>query len=231
MADEIRTTRTDEDAGPVAPVLHDRTDMAERTVPETVQAEAERNVEQGDSDGSDRARANIEATRARMSETIDEIEDVLLRKKAQIQNRLDVTAPVRRNPWPSMGIALGAGLVLGLLTGGDDEEELDAAMTHRSHAVDDAAWSRRVEVLEERTRRLLAIARTQQEEIRRLRGKKKLRRKESLGKRVKHRIEDGYDDLAENAQAVRSRLGSASESVSESIASFIVDAFRELRRR
>lgn len=79
--------------------------------------------EQAGEPSSAATRAEIEMTRARMSETIDEIEDALLRKKESIQNRMDVTAPVRDNPVPAAAAALGAGLLLGLITGGPDEEE------------------------------------------------------------------------------------------------------------
>lgn len=69
------------------------------------------------------ARAQIAHTRARMSGTIDEIEDALLRRKEKIQHRLDPFSAVRSKPLQSAGIVFGAGLVLGLLTGGDDDED------------------------------------------------------------------------------------------------------------
>jgi ElaB/YqjD/DUF883 family membrane-anchored ribosome-binding protein len=69
------------------------------------------------------ARAQIAHTRARMSGTIDEIEDVLLRRKEKIQNKLDPFSAVRDRPLQSAGIVFGAGLVLGLLTGGDDDDD------------------------------------------------------------------------------------------------------------
>jgi ElaB/YqjD/DUF883 family membrane-anchored ribosome-binding protein len=71
------------------------------------------------------ARAEIAMTRARMSETIDEIEDALLRRKEKIQDRLDVFSPVRERPFQAAGAVFGVGLVLGLLTGGDDDDEDD----------------------------------------------------------------------------------------------------------
>ncbi len=69
------------------------------------------------------ARAQIAHTRARMSGTIDEIEDVLLRRKEKIQHRLDPFSAVRDRPLQSAGIVFGAGLVLGLLSGGDDDDD------------------------------------------------------------------------------------------------------------
>lgn len=105
-------------------------------------------------------REEIERTRARMSETIDDIEDVLLRKKARLQDRLDVLAPVRERPLPSAAAALGAGLLLGLLTGGEDDELPD-----RPDSLD---AEERAEKWEGRARRLMRIARDQEEEIERL---------------------------------------------------------------
>jgi ElaB/YqjD/DUF883 family membrane-anchored ribosome-binding protein len=101
---------------------------------------------------SDAAREEIERTRTRMSETIDEIEDVLLRKKAEIRTRLDVVARLREKPLLVVGVALGAGVLLGLITGGRDRS-------------DDHANSGRADIWEARARRLLAIARSQEEEI------------------------------------------------------------------
>lgn len=110
------------------------------------------------------ARAQIEATRARMSETIDDIEEVLLRKKEQIQDRLDFLSPVRERPVQVLGAVFGAGLLLGLLTGGDDEEN---EVEIRSDA---GGWGR-ADDLEERTRRLMRIAREQEAELEVLRAR------------------------------------------------------------
>jgi ElaB/YqjD/DUF883 family membrane-anchored ribosome-binding protein len=74
-------------------------------------------------DDPEAARAQIAHTRARMSGTIDEIEDVLLRRKEKIQHKLDPFSAVRKRPLQSAGIVFGAGLVLGLLTGGDDDDD------------------------------------------------------------------------------------------------------------
>jgi hypothetical protein len=78
-------------------------------------------------DDPDAVRGEIERTRARMSQTIDQLEGVLLRKKEEISDRLDVTAPVRQNPWAFAGGVFGAGLLLGFATGGGkDHAEADA---------------------------------------------------------------------------------------------------------
>lgn len=106
-------------------------------------------------EGPDAMRAEIEHTRARMSATIDEIEEVIVQKKHKLEAALDVMAKIREQPLKASGIVFGVGLLLGFLTGGGskvDEEELEEAAERT------AMW-------EERARRLLAIARTQEEEI------------------------------------------------------------------
>jgi ElaB/YqjD/DUF883 family membrane-anchored ribosome-binding protein len=108
-------------------------------------------------------RDDIEMTRQRMSGTLDEIENIILRKKekleeakAQIQRKLDVGARIREKPLTAAGAVLGAGLLLGLLTGGPSRKSVRAAR-RRS-----AKW-------EKRARRLLEIARSQEQEIEDLR--------------------------------------------------------------
>jgi ElaB/YqjD/DUF883 family membrane-anchored ribosome-binding protein len=120
-------------------------------------------------DDPEAARAEIQMTRSRMSETIDEIEDVLLRKKERIQDRLDVFAPVRQRPLPSVGIALGAGVLLGLLTGGDDEDEWESHGRDRYRS-ELRELEERAETWEHRARRLLRIAREQEQEIEHMAG-------------------------------------------------------------
>ncbi|HYH81639.1 MAG TPA: DUF3618 domain-containing protein [Longimicrobium sp.] len=80
------------------------------------------------SDDPDAVRDEIERTRARMSRTIDQLDRALVRKKEEVQEKLDVTAPIRQSPWTYAGGVFGAGLVLGLLTGGksrDDDDDPD----------------------------------------------------------------------------------------------------------
>lgn len=112
----------------------------------------------GPADSPDAVRAEIETTRARMSATIDEIEDVLLEKKAVWQERLDVGAKIRENPIRAVGIVFGAGLALGFLTGGRSKGEKQAARAEK-----------RASMWEERARRLLEIAQEQEDEIEDLR--------------------------------------------------------------
>jgi hypothetical protein len=100
------------------------------------------------------ARAEIERTRARMSETIDEIEGVLLQKKEQIQDQLDVRARIRAKPLHAAGIVLGIGVVIGFLTGGGGEPTEVIQIDDRGAA----RWERRA-------RRLLRIAREQERDL------------------------------------------------------------------
>lgn len=80
----------------------------------------------GQSQGAPRdvaeARAAVASSRARISATMDELEDKIVDTKAQLQDRLDVVRPVRRfigaAPLIAIGAAAGAGLLLGLATGG-----------------------------------------------------------------------------------------------------------------
>ena len=105
-------------------------------------------------------RAELARTRARMSDTIGEIEDVLLEKKdviiataKGIRDRLDPFYKARQHPLPAIGIVLGAGIVIGFLTGGRKLPPPQPAPPPRS------------DVWEKRARRLLRIAREQQEQI------------------------------------------------------------------
>ena len=95
-------------------------------------------------------RAEIDLTRARMSTTIDEIEDILVEKTDKVRDTLDVPAKVRRDPMKAVGIVVGTGLLLGFLTGSRKNDE-DARN----------AW-------EKRARRILDIANEQEGEIKEL---------------------------------------------------------------
>lgn len=136
-----------------------------------------------ETDDPDLARMQIEQTRARMSDTIDQIEGALLRKKENIEEKLDVMAPVRRkareNPYPIIGGVFLAGLILGLLTGGDDDEDdekgpkpavrrfaadFDRERAHGYH------WEERATTWERRARRLMDLANRQEAELLDLRG-------------------------------------------------------------
>src|SRR5690606_344945 len=70
----------------------------------------------------------------------------------------------RERPVQLLGAAFGAGLLLGLITGGGDEEEEEERSHRHRYGPGDPA-----EIWEGRARRLLKIAREQEEEIDRLR--------------------------------------------------------------
>lgn len=76
---------------------------------------------------TEEARRAIEETRGRISATLDEIEDRIGEARENIRERMDVARPIRdrmrRNPLPGIGVALGVGVALGLLTGGGKKKE------------------------------------------------------------------------------------------------------------
>lgn len=107
------------------------------------------------------AREDIERTRQRMSGTLDQIEDVLLRKKeeleekkADLRRKLDVGGQIRDEPLLAAGIVLGAGFLIGFLTGGSGRSRKSV----RSARKRGTKW-------ENRARRLLEIARDQEHTI------------------------------------------------------------------
>lgn len=148
-------------------------------------------------DDPELARLQIEQTRARMSSTIDQIEGALLRKKENIEERLDVMAPVRRkareNPYPIIGGVFLAGLVLGLLTGGDDEDDAEGPQPavrrfaadfdrERAHGYH---WEERATTWERRARRLMDLANRQEAELLELRGESvPIRKKGKKGRKL-----------------------------------------------
>lgn len=146
-------------------------------------------------DDPELARMQIERTRARMSDTIDQIEGALLRKKENLQERMDVMAPVRRtareNPWPVIGGVFAAGLVLGLLTGGDDDEDEEPRPAVRRFAADfdrerahGYHWEERAHTWERRARRLMDLANRQEAELLEMRGESVPVRRRGRGRRL-----------------------------------------------
>lgn len=156
---------------PAAPAP--RVTETDHLLPETTHAAAPGTIAQVDD--PDLARMQIEQTRARMSDTIGQIEESLLRKKEQVEEKLDVMAPVRRkareNPYPVVGGVFLAGLILGFLTGGDDDDD-EPTPAVRRYAVDfdrerayGNHWEERARTWERRARRLMDVANRQEAEL------------------------------------------------------------------
>lgn len=158
------------------------------------------------------ARVRIEQTRARMSDTIDEIEDVLLQKKQDLQDRLDVRAHIRERPWQAAGLVLGAGLIVGFLTGGRSDDDIDDAVISDSRAT---LW-------EGRARRLLRIAREQEDDI------------EHLEAALARMEADGFDPddhepgyyLDGGAYARPGRFSALKETVTDHVSEFLGETVR-----
>jgi hypothetical protein len=211
---ELNVTRDDDLtpdtalAGGAAP----RITETDHLLAETTHAAAPGTIAQVDD--PELARLQIEQTRARMSDTIGQIEETLLRKKEQVEEKLDVMAPVRRkareNPYPVIGGVFLAGLILGFLTGGDDDDD-EPTPAVRRYAVDfdrerahGTHWEERSRTWERRARRLMDVANRQEAELlaaREGRPRRGLfrrgRREESFG------YEDSYagDEAGLNMQA------------------------------
>lgn len=125
------------------------------------------------SDDPHRVRSEIEQTRARMSRTIDELEEALVRKKERLEERLDVAAPVRERvrsaPLLYAGGVFAAALAAGYLSGDHDgapaaspAEDRDEKPRGRGKKKS-GRWEKRARELEETCER-------QDEEIRALRA-------------------------------------------------------------
>lgn len=198
---ELNVTRDDDLtpdtalAGGAAP----RITETDHLLPETTHAAAPGTIAQVDD--PDLARLQIEQTRARMSDTIGQIEETLLRKKEQVEEKLDVMAPVRRkareNPYPVIGGVFLAGLILGFLTGGDDEDD-EPTPAVRRYAVDfdrerahGHHWEERSRTWERRARRLMDVANRQEAE---LLAAREGRPRRGLFRRGRRQESSAYDD-------------------------------------
>jgi hypothetical protein len=164
------------------------------------------------------AKEEIQATRSRISDTIDEIEGKILEKKERIEERLDVLAPVRERPLRVLGAVFGAGLALGLLTGGGHDEEDEAR--HEDHEEEDERREELAKLWEARARRLQRIAREREDEIEALR--------ERLGRRGARAA------LVEEAEEVvegDSTLDRLRAYLSEHLSGLATEAVQQLLRR
>ena len=203
---ELNVTHRDDDtvadatamAGGAAP----RITETDHLIPATTHAAAVGTIAQVDD--PELARLQIEQTRARMSDTIGQIEDTLLRKKERIEEKMDVMAPVRRkareNPYPIIGGVFLAGLILGFLTGEKDEEE-EATPAVRRFAVDfdrerayGNHWEERARTWERRARRLMDVANRQEAELLAAREGRPRRRLFGRGRSREEGFEGGYQE-------------------------------------
>ncbi len=214
---ELNVTRDDDLtpdtalAGGAAP----RITETDHLLPETTHAAAPGTIAQVDD--PELARLQIEQTRARMSDTIGQIEETLLRKKEQVEEKLDVMAPVRRkareNPYPVIGGVFLAGLILGFLTGGDDEDD-EPTPAVRRYAVDfdrerahGHHWEERARTWERRARRLMDVANHQEAE---LLAAREGRPRRGLFRRGRRDESFGYDDsYAGDEAGLNMRSGAA----------------------
>lgn len=75
------------------------------------------------------AREAVEASRQRIASTLEELETRIVEKKESLEERLDVTRPVRDyvrvRPLAAAGTAVAAGLLFGLLTGGSRRRKVE----------------------------------------------------------------------------------------------------------
>ncbi|HEX5724905.1 MAG TPA: DUF3618 domain-containing protein [Longimicrobiaceae bacterium] len=172
-------------------------------------------------DDPDTARAEIEQTRARMSSTIDQLESALLRKKEQIQDKLDVLAPVRERPLPAAALVFAGGLVLGYLTGGGDggrdRDEDDGGRERgkrrrreRMELEGGADW-------EQRARRLMKTCNAQEEELRVMRERLMLA--------------EGGDDGEHGMGVLRGAVHTVRDSLLGGLADAVSNAYHSLRHR
>lgn len=174
------------------------------------------------------AREEIAHTRARMSDTIEEIEHVLVRKKGEVQDKLDVFSPIRERPLPSLGAAFGTGLLLGVVTGGSDGEEHGSSHRHRTHTTPRGDGGDRAEHWEGRSRRLLAIAQEQEDEIRDLEERLGALRADAMDHRLtaaESRAAEGRDGEPDD---LRSGVGSLRGAIVGGITGFLSDTLHHL---
>jgi hypothetical protein len=178
-------------------------------------------------DDPDVARSEIEQTRARMSSTIDTIEEVLLRKKEKLQDRLDVMSPVRERPMLSVGAVFTGGLLLGLLTGGGSDGNGRAEAVYGEgvdgHDGHDAEWKELAHTWEGRARGLQKLARTQEEELRDLR--KRMDRLEGTESHGLYAAGHGSGEESHGVGALGATLSHLREAAMETVAGVVGGLF------
>lgn len=78
----------------------------------------------------DEARDAVEKSRQRISSTLDRLEDRIVDKKHELQDRMDVLRPVRdqvnQRPFTAVAVGIGVGALLGSLGGRGDDDDRDS---------------------------------------------------------------------------------------------------------
>jgi ElaB/YqjD/DUF883 family membrane-anchored ribosome-binding protein len=73
----------------------------------------------------DEARDAVERSRQRISSTLDQLEDRIVEKKHELQDKADVLRPIRQriveHPFTAVVVGAGVGALLGALAGGSDD--------------------------------------------------------------------------------------------------------------
>src|SRR5688572_13248542 len=117
----------------------------------------------------DQARDAVERSRERISRTLDRLEDRIVEKKHELQDKADVFRPVktqvRSRPLTAVAVAVGLGALLGSLGGG--HEDADRGRHGKAHALTDDERRELREWRRHRRERLRALARDHEPEPRR----------------------------------------------------------------
>jgi ElaB/YqjD/DUF883 family membrane-anchored ribosome-binding protein len=82
------------------------------------------------------ARDAVEQSRQRISSTLDQLEDRIVEKKHELQDKADVLRPVRdrivERPFTAVVVGVGVGALIGSLGGGSDTDERPRRGSRRS---------------------------------------------------------------------------------------------------
>jgi hypothetical protein len=85
-------------------------------------------------ESSGQVQHDIRATRQRLDATIDEIENRFSEGAADVKRRLDVTRYAQENPWIALGVAVGAGLLIGVTGAGRKAASVGLGLVQRGTA-------------------------------------------------------------------------------------------------
>lgn len=136
------------------------------------------------------ARRRVDDARGRISADLDAIEHRIDRKTQKVRQKADMLRPVReqlrRRPWPAVGAALGAGFVLGVLSGEDDRDPREE-LIERMRALEDEEQRERErlhsELEAEREARREEEARWQEQARRQEEARRRANHERAAGKR------------------------------------------------